>query len=62
MSIDTATKWLTREEAAQRLRVSPHTVDRYARDGKLMKHKVAGTQSVRFLAEEVDALVQPALD
>lgn len=54
--------WLTREEAAERLRVNPRTLDRYARDNKLTKHKVAGTQSVRYRADEVDALVQPADD
>ncbi len=63
MTDKTATHvWLTREEAAARLRVSPHTLDRYARDNKVTKHKLAGTQSVRYRADEVDALVQPAQD
>jgi excisionase family DNA binding protein len=57
-----ATVWLTREEAADRLRVSPRTVDRYATEGKLAKHKLAGTQSVRFRAADVDALVQPSTE
>lgn len=54
--------WLTREEAAERLRVSPRTLDRYAREEKIAKYKVAGTQSVRYRADEVDALVQPSED
>jgi excisionase family DNA binding protein len=51
--------WLTRQEAAERLRVSPHTVDRWTREGRLTKYKVADLQSVRFDADQVDELVQP---
>lgn len=54
--------WLTKEEAADRLRVSPHTVDRYVRRGELTKHKLAGTQTVRFRADQVDALAVPVAD
>lgn len=56
------TKWLTRNEAADRLRVSPHTVDRYAREGRLQKYKVGDLQSVRFDMDQVDKLVQPVTD
>lgn len=56
------TKWLTREEAADRLRVSKHTVDRYAREGRLTKFKVGDLQSVRFDMNQVDKLVQPVTD
>ncbi len=56
------TKWLTREEAADRLRVSKHTVDRYAREGLLQKFKVGDLQSVRFDIVQVDKLVRPAAD
>lgn len=52
--------WLTRQEAADRLRVSPHTVDRWTRQGRLTKYKVADLQSVRFSAEQVDNLVRVA--
>jgi len=55
-------KWLTREEAAERLRCSKHTVDRWTREGKLTKYKVGDLQSVRFDADQVDALVQPVQD
>lgn len=51
--------WLTRAEAAERLRVSPKTIDRWTREGRLTKHKVGDLQSVRFAAAEVDKLVQP---
>lgn len=56
------TKWLTREEAADRLRVSKHTVDRYAREGRLTKFKVGDLQSVRFDMAQVDGLVQPSAE
>lgn len=56
---DATREWLTRQEAADRLNVGPRTVDRYARLGKLTKHKLRGTQSVRFAADEVDALAVP---
>lgn len=54
--------WLTREQAAERLCVSKHTVDRWVRERRLTKYKVGDLQSVRFNAAEVDNLVQPAED
>lgn len=54
--------WLTRQETAKRLRVDPRTVDRWSREGLLTKHKVGDLQSVRFRADQVDALVQPVKD
>lgn len=58
----TETRWLTRQEAADLLKVNPRTVDRYARQGKLTKHKARGTQFVVFPAAEVEALATPVKD
>lgn len=54
-----STPWMTREEAATYLRVSTSTLDRYVREGKLARHRLAGTRSARFHKEELDALVEP---
>ncbi len=51
--------WLTRAEAAERLRLHPQSVDRYVRGGKLPKYKLDGSKTVRFRAADVDALVIP---
>lgn len=53
------TSWMTRQEAAAYLRVSVATIDRYVRVGELTKHHLAGTRSVRFTKDELDALVVP---
>lgn len=53
---------MTRPEAAEYLRVSVDTIDRYARDGKIKKYTVAGTRSIRFKAAELDALMEPEID
>lgn len=55
----TESPWLTRTETAQHLRVSPPTVDRWVREGRLTRYKLAGQQSVRFLRADVEALVTP---
>lgn len=51
--------YFTRDEAADYMRVSVVTIDRFAREGKLTRHYLAGTRSVRFLKEDLDALVVP---
>lgn len=51
--------WMTRQEAADHLRVSVDTIDRYARDSKIKKYTVAGTRSIRFKVTELDALLAP---
>jgi excisionase family DNA binding protein len=53
------TPWLTRREAAEYVRVSLETFDRWVAAGKVRKHKVADIQSVRFHREELDALMIP---
>jgi excisionase family DNA binding protein len=53
------TPWLTRREAAEYVRVSLETFDRWVAAGRVRKHKVADIQSVRFHREELDALMIP---
>lgn len=52
-------KYLTRQEAAEYLRISVASLDRYVRQGKLPRHRLAGTRTARFIKEELDALVEP---
>lgn len=52
-------KLMTREEAAEFLRVHPRTIDTYVRDGRLPRHRIVGTRSPRFRIEDVRALVVP---
>lgn len=59
MSDEPESPWMTRSEAATYLRVSPATVDRWARESRLRAYKVAGTQSVRFSVAEIEALIVP---
>lgn len=54
------TTWMTRKEAAEYLRVSLPTIDRYAASGRLTKHTVPGGRAVRFKVTELDALLKPA--
>lgn len=51
--------WMTRDEAASFARVSSATLDRWVREGRLARYKIAGTQSVRFARSEITALVVP---
>lgn len=53
--------WLTKEQAAARLQVSPRTLDRFASLGRLTKYGFDDVQQahVRFKAEEVDRLLRP---
>jgi len=55
----TTPTWMTKAQAAAHLGCSAATIDRYAREGKLTRHKLAGTQSVRFRRDELDALLEP---
>jgi excisionase family DNA binding protein len=56
---DVESPWLTRAEAATRARVNARTIDRWADEGRLTRHKADGLQSVRFRREELDALFTP---
>ncbi len=55
----TCSPWLTREEAADYMRVSPYTIDRWVRDERLPRHRIDGIRSARFRRDELDALVVP---
>ena len=49
--------WLTKAEAADRMRVTERTLDRWAEAGRLTRYRVEGIQSVRFARAELDALI-----
>lgn len=49
--------WLTRREAADRMRVSATTIDRYARDGVLTAHRASAYAHARYSAQEIDAVL-----
>lgn len=53
------TPWLTRREAAEYCRVSLETFDRWVKERPEIKRKAAGTQSVRFHRDDLDALMIP---
>lgn len=53
------TPWMTRREAAAYCRVSLETFDRWVKDSAVPKRKAAGTQSVRFHRDDLDALMIP---
>lgn len=50
--------WMSREDVAAYLAVTDQTVDRYSRDGKLPRYKLAG-YTVRYRREDVEALITP---
>ena len=51
--------WLTKAEAAERLRVSTRTVDRLADTGALARYRHQG-RLLRFKQEDVDGLMERA--
>ena len=53
----TEPKLLTREEVAERLKVSLRTVDRHREAGRLRTIRIAGSNAVRCFEDEVDALL-----
>lgn len=50
---------MTRQEAAEHLRVTTKTIDRWVRDGKLTRYTISGLRSVRFKTSELDGLLEP---
>jgi excisionase family DNA binding protein len=52
--------WMTRDAAAEYMSVSPFTIDRWVREGRLVRHRIEGIRSVRYARRELDALVVPA--
>lgn len=57
-----ADEFITRAEAADLAGVDTRTIDRWANEGKIVRHKVAGRQWVRFRRAEIEAMtrVEPA--
>ena len=51
--------WVTKQEAAEYLRCTPHTIDGYAKQGLLQRYHVAGWKTTRFKRADLDALVRP---
>ena len=54
-------EWLTREQVAEVLQVSPRTVDRYVKLGALKSYTVGPVLTVRFRRSDIDsAMVERA--
>ncbi len=51
--------WLTRQEAAKYLSISPRTLDRWVEDGLIIRYHVGKLRSVRFKVDELDGLMKP---
>jgi excisionase family DNA binding protein len=49
--------WLTKAEAADRLRVDVRTIDRWVESGHLIRYTTPGGHA-RFRTEDVDALLR----
>jgi len=56
-SVQTDGTYLTTRQLAERLQVSPNTVCRLARQGRIPCHRV-GHRTLRFVAAEVDAALR----
>jgi excisionase family DNA binding protein len=54
MGSDSGTRWMTTEEAADYLRVTPSTVRRWAREGRFPVYR-PDTRVARFRREDLDA-------
>jgi excisionase family DNA binding protein len=53
-------RWLTRTEAAEYLGCSVYTLDRWAREGKIVKHHIEGsTRAIRYAVDDLDRMVVP---
>lgn len=55
-------EWLTRIEAAKRLKIGVQTLDRYVSAGKIKRYKLADSRLTRFRSEDVNALLGGASD
>jgi len=61
-NLHTLPVWLTLEEAAEYLRVSPHTLRSWAYQRLVRAHKgpsLSGKSPLRFRQEDLDAALQP---
>ena len=54
-----ANEWLTANEAAEYLKVTPRTVLCWAKQGSIPAHRLSGAQRItwRFLKSELDAML-----
>ncbi len=57
--LDHVSTWLTRGEAAEYARVSVATIDRWAREGQIIRYTIAGTRSIRYKVAEIDDMMKP---
>jgi len=59
MTLFPQSEWLTAAEAAAHLKVTPRTLVRWARGGRVPAHKLSGTGRItwRFLRSELDAML-----
>ncbi len=56
----TESMYLRRAEAADYMSVSPATIDRWVREGRLTRYRLAGHSKVsRYRQSELDALLVP---
>jgi excisionase family DNA binding protein len=53
-----ADEFITRAEAAELAGVDTRTIDRWANEGKIIRHKVTGRQWVRFRRAEIEAMTR----
>jgi excisionase family DNA binding protein len=56
------TEWLTANEAAQYLKVKPRTLLQWARERKILAHRLSGVHRCiwRFRKYELDAILCPS--
>jgi excisionase family DNA binding protein len=54
-----STHWFTRTEAAKYARVSLATLDRWARDKKITRHKTPGGRGIRYTKTDLDNAMTP---
>jgi excisionase family DNA binding protein len=52
--------WMTKQEAADYLRVHVHTIDDYIAKGFLTRYHIGDLQSTRLKRSEIEALMQPS--
>lgn len=58
-TVQTVGYWLTRLEAAEYLRVSVDTLDRWVKAGKLRRYRAASGTGRRFRRADLDAALVP---
>jgi excisionase family DNA binding protein len=55
-------KYLRRAEAAEYMSVTPATIDRWVKEGRLTRYRLAGHAKVsRYDKADLDALVKPVV-